>query len=108
MKNIFRTYRNSKEYGITEDGGELQWVHGCSGDLHADSLSIVYRDQRDYAKPLTIIVRGPCDGSCQPLGGFLCDVPDIALKLPRKVDHDLENPEFDDRVEYSDDFKDEW
>ena len=91
MEKSFRTFRNSQEYGITEDGGELHWMHGCSGDMHADLLSVLYRDQRDYGNTLTIIVRGPCDGTCQPLGGFLCDVPDSALKLPREADYESED-----------------
>lgn len=88
MKKTFRTYRNSKEYGVTEKGGELHWAHGCSGDLHADWLAIEYGD---YSQPLTTIIRGPCDGTCEPLGGFLCDVPDAALRLPTKADQELED-----------------
>ena len=91
MEKNFRTYRNSKERGITEEGGELHWAHGCDGELHADSLTIIYGEPEDYAEQLTIIVRGPCDGTCQPLGGFLCDVPDVALRLPRETDRESED-----------------
>ncbi|MBI2056371.1 MAG: hypothetical protein HYT37_03235 [Candidatus Sungbacteria bacterium] len=96
MQGKFRTYRQTTEHGMTEDDGKLQWNHGCNGDFHADSLDVIYMEEERvvHAQHLTSIVRGRCDGSCNPLGAFLCNLPKSMIasgELHRKIAETLES-----------------